>query len=407
MVKHWKLIFIAILLGLALPLPANTAPELNPGPDFFLNDPEVSFLCPERITRRTPYRCPAYSPGARVARMEYLRARLPNPLPQLPVEEIEVPEGAVTQYSFAIVRPLPVNTYAHPAEAEAGLPPKRQFLSGDNWVSVMGQVDYNGQSWYEINSGEFISAANLAFVSPSRFHGIVLSEQPEYAFAWINRYVSPSETPGGPPMENVVLNRYERITIFAQELLGDEMWYMIGPDQWVEQSFTSRADVDPRPEGVGPGEKWIEVNTYEQTLAAYEGERMVFATLVSTGRSSTWTPDGLTRIWSKLPATPMINRETTNDSPAWYYLEHVEWTQYFNGAYALHTAYWHDAFGFTRSHGCVNLAPLDAKWLFDWTTPYVPEGAAVAYSDDAGGVNTGTWVWVHMTAPIPGYERSQ
>ena len=60
----------------------------------------------------------------------------------------------------------------------------------------------------------------------------------------------------------------------------------------------------------------------------------------------------------------MINRDVTNDSPLWYYLEDVEWTQYFFGAYALHAAYWHNSFGFTRSHGCVNLTISDAKWLY-------------------------------------------
>ncbi len=113
--------------------------------------------------------------------------------------------------------------------------------------------------------------------------------------------MTPSTLPGGPLREDDVLRRYERITLYGQEQVGSQLWYLVGPDRWVEQSFTSRVDVDPRPEGVGPGEKWIEINTYEQTLAAYEGDRMVFATLTSTGRSNTWTPDGLTRIWGKLP----------------------------------------------------------------------------------------------------------
>jgi hypothetical protein len=201
----------------------------------------------------------------------------------------------------------------------------------------------------------------------------------------------------------VVLYRYDRITIFAQELVNGAMWYMVGPDQWVDQSFTSRVDVDPPPEGVGSGERWIEVNTYEQTLAAYEGGRMVFATLVSSGRPSTWTPNGLHRIWAKLPSTPMINRDVGPDNPGWYYLENVEWTQYFDGAYALHAAYWHNAFSFTRSHGCVNLATLDAKWLFDWTSPYTPEDTKIVYSDSSGA-GAGTWVWVHKTSPIPGQD---
>ncbi|MGC9467826.1 MAG: L,D-transpeptidase [Anaerolineae bacterium] len=348
--------------------------------------------------QRDPSRCPPYGPQARQVRLAFLRARLPDPLPELAIEEMEVPDDAITPYTFAYVRTLPAPVYGHPEEAIAGMPPVREFLAGDNWVSVMGSVDYNGESWYEINTGEFIRAEHIAIANPSRFHGVVLAEQPAYPFGWINRDVYPSSVPGGPPRDDVLLRRYERITMFSQEPMGTQLWYMVGPDQWVEQSYTSRVDVDPRPEGVGPNEQWIEINTFEQTLAAYQGDRMVFATLMSSGRSSTWTPDGLTRIWGKYTSTPMQNRDVGPDSPAWYYLEDVEWTQYFNGAYALHAAYWHNAFGFTRSHGCVNLSVLDSKWLFDWTTPFVPAETQVVYAD---GADLGTWVWVHKTPPTP------
>jgi hypothetical protein len=315
---------------------------------------------------------------------------------------MEAPEGDVTDYSFAYVRPLPAATYRHPEEAAVGMPPVRQFLAGDNWVSVIGQVEYNGELWYEINEGEYMRAANAAFTTPSRFRGVALTEQPAYPFGWINRDVNPSATPGGQPLASPTLRRYDLVTIYASQLHSNQMWYMVGPDQWIEQSYTARVDVDAPPEGVAPGEKWIEINTFEQTLAAYEGNRMVFATLVSSGRPSTWTPNGLTRIWGKLPTTPMINRDVSSDSPAWYYLEDVEWTQYFNGAYALHAAYWHNSFSFTRSHGCVNLSILDAKWLFDWTTPYASSDSTVVYS--GSGASAGTWVWVHMTAPFPNSE---
>jgi lipoprotein-anchoring transpeptidase ErfK/SrfK len=145
---------------------------------------------------------------------------------------------------------------------------------------------------------------------------------------------------------------------------------------------------------VQPGEAWIEVDLFEQTLAAYQGERMVYATLISSGRTgSTWTDSGLFRIWYKTRAGKMSNPDAQDGSAAWYFLEDVPWSMYFNGPTALHTAYWHDAFGFTRSHGCVNLAPRDAEWLFNWTTPHVPEGV-----DDV--LATGTWVWVHNTSPF-------
>lgn len=359
-------------------------------------------LCTREMTLRYPERCSAFSPGAREVRMAYLRAHLPDPLPALPVEELEVPEGAVTPYTFAYVRTLPAPTYTHPAEAEAGLAPKRTFAAGDNWVSVMNRTEYNGQVWYEINNEEFIQADYLGFANPSRFHGVMLNEQPQYPFAWINRAVNASPLPGAAA-GSTAFSRYQLVTLFGEETVGERLWYMIGPDQWVEQAMVSRVDVDPRPEGVGAEEKWLEVDTFEQTIAAYEGDRMVFATLISSGRHPNWTPNGLTRIWGKLPSTPMSNQDSTPESLDWYYLEDVEWTQYFNGAYALHTAYWHDAFSFTRSHGCINLAPLDAKWLFDWTTPVLPEGAKVTYSHEGEG----TWVWVHMSEPIPGLVISR
>ena len=32
---------------------------------------------------------------------------------------------------------------------------------------------------------------------------------------------------------------------------------------------------------------------------------------------------------------------------------------------------WHNDFGRPRSHGCINLTPQSAKWLYRWTTPVV------------------------------------
>jgi hypothetical protein len=57
-----------------------------------------------------------------------------------------------------------------------------------------------------------------------------------------------------------------------------------------------------------------------------------------------------------------------------YSIEDVPWTMYFQGSYALHAAFWHDRFGSSRSHGCVNLSPADARWLFEWSTPTLPSG---------------------------------
>ena len=400
---------VALLLLSISAAAVGAAPETpvkidRAGMQLFSEDVDGAYICTAEMMQRKPSRCPPYGPQARETRLDFLRAQLPDPLPELAVEELEQPEDPITPYSFAYVRPLPAATYGHPAEASAGLPPMNQFLAGDNWVSVLGSLEYNGETWYEINRNEFIRGNHIAFTNPSRFSGVVLNEQPAYPFAWLNRNTQPASTPGGALREDIVLQRYQRVTLFAQEALGEQLWYMIGPDQWIEQSTTARVDVNPRPEGVGPGEKWLEINTFEQTLAAYEGDRMVFATLISSGRHGTWTPNGLTRIWGKYVSAPMQNRDVSPDSGLWYYLEDVEWTQYFNGAYALHAAYWHNSFGFTRSHGCVNLTILDAKWLYQWTSPAASEESDVVYSQSA---DPGTWVYVHMTPPAPNVYASQ
>lgn len=55
-------------------------------------------------------------------------------------------------------------------------------------------------------------------------------------------------------------------------------------------------------------------------------------------------------------------------------LRDVPWIQYFASGYAIHGAYWHDVFGIPRSHGCINLSPIDARVAFLWTEPQVPPG---------------------------------
>ena len=76
-----------------------------------------------------------------------------------------------------------------------------------------------------------------------------------------------------------------------------------------------------------------------------------------------------------------------------FQLRDVPFIQYFESGYALHAAYWHDVFGTPRSHGCVNLSPVDAHRLFLWTDPPVPDGwHAVNTGEDMG---EGTTVIIH------------
>jgi hypothetical protein len=124
-----------------------------------------------------------------------------------------------------------------------------------------------------------------------------------------------------------------------------------------------------RPPQVPKNQRWIRVDLGRQTLTAYEGETPVFATLVSSGLPDHATPAGIYRLHAKHVTTTMAD-DMAADGP--YSIEDVPWTMYFLGSYALHAAFWHDRFGQPRSHGCVNLAPRDARWLFFWTLPELP-----------------------------------
>ena len=139
--------------------------------------------------------------------------------------------------------------------------------------------------------------------------------------------------------------------------------------------------------------KWIDVSILRQSLVAYEGARPVYATLVSTGKDGTAdhkdshaTIQGTFLVHTKHLSVTMDSDDDKDE----FDLRDVPYVQYFTEGYALHAAYWHDDFGNPRSHGCVNLAPLDASWLFDWTTPGVPEGWHAAMS-----LKDGTIVHIH------------
>jgi len=144
------------------------------------------------------------------------------------------------------------------------------------------------------------------------------------------------------------------------------------------------------------GMKWIDISIVSQTMVLWEGERPVYATLVSTGKDGLGepgktlsTPRGTFRIYQKHVTTTMDSEVADHE----FELRDVPWVMYFKGGYALHAAYWHDDFGKVRSHGCVNIAPIDARYVFFWSAPEVPEHWHAGYAGDALG--QGTIVTIH------------
>ncbi|MBL8049716.1 MAG: L,D-transpeptidase [Anaerolineales bacterium] len=136
-------------------------------------------------------------------------------------------------------------------------------------------------------------------------------------------------------------------------------------------------DVSMLSPDIDPAEKTISIDLDYQTLSCYEGTREVFFCQISSGKSydpvtgevvDTYaTPAGTLLTHWKIISKNM----TAGSESAGYSTPAVPWCTFIQGGVAIHGAFWHNAFGEKRSHGCVNVLPEHAKWIFRWTTPYV------------------------------------
>lgn len=247
------------------------------------------------------------------------------------------------------------------------------------YVSLDREMQRGTRHYYRTQSNGFIPLKAINPVKPSEFHGVELTDTLALPIAFVlstktlaylpNKAgkLRPAKAPGYHYMFRVMGEAQQGTTSF---LVGED-------GQHFRASDVTRIDVREKPDGVADDEKWLDVDLAAQTLVAYVGNRPVFATLVSTGRikdelnplKNFETPSGEFRITSKhLSAT--MDGDHAIDGP--YSIEDVPYVMYFQLAYALHSAFWHNGFGRPRSHGCINLAPSDARWVFNFVEPRLP-----------------------------------
>ncbi|MCL5999420.1 MAG: L,D-transpeptidase [Chloroflexi bacterium] len=340
--------------------------------------------------------------GARttLARSDHQEAT-PEPVAQLPSDQNPDPASVedpvfLKVYAHVNTQDSKVPVYPTPADAISNTNPLRE-LNGYEWVTVIASTEINGVALSQINADEWVFSDRLAFFRPSQFQGRTFDQiqTPDRPFAWVISEFQPTNEPDGDVNAAApVYRRYDVVDIYEKALVGTTMWYRIGDQQWCTQQRLAVVSPRQAPARLGARErlhsKWISVNLFEQTIAAYEGERLVYASLVSSGLPRWETVKGVFQIQSKNKSQPMYNG-AGDPELGQYYLEEVPYNMFFFEDYALHGAYWHDGFGYKKSRGCVNLSIKDAKWLFNWSQPYPSQyGYAQAAPDDPG-----TWVWVH------------
>jgi hypothetical protein len=279
---------------------------------------------------------------------------------------------------YGVKQPLRFVSHAGPAAPDSGFAISRSFDWEKRLFGLTTELDV-------------IALDRVKLVRQSEFHGVEIgpNEGLPVAFSkerYGQRYV---HTADGHFAAGPALGDREGVKLTGQSKPGGFLETRDGT--WVAEASMRRLEPrDSFPSFATGDRKWIDISIKQQSLVAYSGRTPVYATLISSGRAGLGDPDktestprGTFMIYQKEVASTMDGDEDKGDS---YNLRDVPFVQYFHKGYALHGAYWHDEFGKVRSHGCVNLAPRDAAWLFEWTDPSVPATWHGVLNKDRGTV---------------------
>jgi hypothetical protein len=263
--------------------------------------------------------------------------------------------------------------------------PQVGLLAAETVFSIFGTVlsddDNTNRTWFEMQRGFVHSAA----VQPVRW---LLNEpvgaMPEGGFLGevTVPYTLAKTGPGSGFRTDYRF--YYSTTYWITDMAADDednVWYRALDDRlrkynWIRAEHVRRVrDSEITP--LAPGKtKRIEVDLRRQTLRCFEDDVNVLETLCSTGvllrvedgRRVYGTPAGDWSIIRKRPTRHMAGDDGA--AADFFDLPGVPWVSYFHWwGVSFHGTYWHNDYGRPRSHGCVNLQPETAKWLFRWCRP--------------------------------------
>ena len=251
-----------------------------------------------------------------------------------------------------------------------------QFPPGFVYITYIDRVESNGV-YYLMQNGGWIPGKGSRIGELPTFQGLAFYSTPRNSFGWPFEQIPVKTAPGyNTSNSGAWLDPYSVIQIFDTQIADNAEWNLIGPGQWVEARKVAQVIINTTPPAGITSNRWIDVNLAEQSLAVYENQELIFATVIASGAEPFWTKPGTFQIYQKKEVETMRN----NDPSDFYYLDNVPWTMYFDGARALHGAYWRTRFGYPQSHGCVNLSIGDSHWLFNWAV----EGDWVYVHDPSG-----------------------
>ena len=326
----------------------------------------------------------------------------PSPRPPAALVQPPVPDGQLLPQAYFGLQ-KGAKRYATEDDVRAGIARPEPKILSTYMVTKDEVVDIDGVAYAHTSVG-LVAVADLRKYAPSTFAGVdlVTTPPPAWPFAWViapgRRPVTARVTPDKKGAEAGTF-AHRAIVPVLEETAG---FVRVGDGQWIERARLRIARMRPRPDVTGAHARWIDLDRGEQVMIAYEGDTPVFATLFSSGRRQKDTPPALYRIRSKTAVTKMAAEER---EASHYEVSEVPWATRFRSGLYFHAAYWHDEFGTAKSHGCVNLSPRDARWVYDWTAPAMPEGWNELEVPMAGAMVVRVYDATHPDPPVFDYER--
>jgi len=249
-------------------------------------------------------------------------------------------------------------------------------------ISWSQEFDANGRTWLMTPDMTLVPKDKVRQKPLPTLTGIDLIKNPHIelplVFFWLNdsfKYVRGDD--GKLVATDDKWKRHEFVeTTMNQERGPGGIYWETKDGHFVKyQDVTLIRAAKGRPAGVAPHGKWVESRVTWGYLIAYEGKKPVYVAAMSPGvdginNAKHATALGKHHVDWKMFSGDMDGRDKGKD----WFVDEVPWVQYYKGNYALHGAWWHNDFGRPKSHGCINLAPADARHLFQWMDPVIPAG---------------------------------
>jgi hypothetical protein len=283
----------------------------------------------------------------------------PSPTPEPAwYQPLDSSMGAL-KYNYALVNNPKARVYISLQDAvsntgNSGPLPKYPAYVAYTTTETRGDRTY----FFDPVYGGWMDGADLQILTPSTFSGLQLFRDVTFRFGWVLAETQSINAAG------MLIQTYARYQVVHEVSAVTQLpgYIAVGADEWLPEELV--ALVDSRvPPGAGANTcRFIYVNLSEQTLTVYENCKLVFATLISSGANS-WTFEGRFTILFKVEYSSIMPPEWSTSE---YYIQGVPYFMTYSGDFGFHGAYWHDNFGTAASHGCINLSPADAKWLYGW-----------------------------------------